>query len=246
MANYLDEFRPSPTVVVTLLLSLFTLPSAPVYACGWWGDGEMNYNDDAIVIGPEGKPIPDFDAWSEAAFLRATRLPGKRGYGIAISNQGRAVPYLHATYGRVINRIDEFKSLGFASVIDLGAYHKAARLHRAETEGVGMRYFNISVKGVAPSEEQVKRFNRMVSNVQQGPWLVYAPTAGLLGTMWAAHRIMRGAPWVRAVGEGRALGMMPEQEMALLETIGGISSNPVEPEPNTNWPRPLKHGPGNE
>ncbi|MCU7882483.1 MAG: hypothetical protein KZQ60_19635, partial [Candidatus Thiodiazotropha sp. (ex Lucinoma aequizonata)] len=82
------------------------------------------------------------------------------GYGIAIPDPGKAVPYLQATGGRPLNRIAELKIFEFETVIDLGTPEKAGRLHQLETEAVGMRYIHILVDGVVPSQDQVNDFTQ--------------------------------------------------------------------------------------
>ena len=202
------------SLAVAVSLGHFVAPFQPTHACGWWGDGEMNRDNDpafAPVTGASGGVLPRHEA---------SKLPDEVGYAIAVRDPGYAVPYLEATYGRRINRIGELKSLGYEAVIDLGASPHTARLHRAETEALGMRYFNIPIEGELPNKEQVDRFGRLIVTSERHPVLVYAPTAGLLGIMWASYRIgYLGAPQSFALEEGRSLGMTREQGAALVERL---------------------------
>ncbi|MEW8027402.1 MAG: hypothetical protein AB2793_09380 [Candidatus Thiodiazotropha sp.] len=150
----------------------------------------------------------------------SSKLPGRMGYGIAIPDPGRAIPYLQATMGRPLNRIAELEAFGFKTVIDLGTPKKTARLHQLETEALGMRYISIPVDGNLPSLEQVENFTQHVVDASHGMLLVYAPRAELLGTMWAAYRMNLGAPIGFAIKEGRELGMMPDQEITLHNRYG--------------------------
>lgn len=202
------------TVAVAALTSSLVLLAGPVYACGWWGDAEMSrfHRDD--VTAPRGEPLP------EVVDQQSAKLPGRTGYGIAVPEPGKAVPYLQATYGRPLNRISELRAFGFAAVIDLGTPEETARLHRAETEAVGMRYFSIPVKGDTPSIEQANLFSQIVYDYSRSPLLVYAPTAPLLGAMWASHRINHGASLDFAINEGRLLGLTPQQESVLRKRAG--------------------------
>jgi|SaaInl4_135m_RNA_FD_contig_123_17474_length_4596_multi_4_in_2_out_0_4 protein tyrosine phosphatase (PTP) superfamily phosphohydrolase (DUF442 family) len=195
-----------------LLFTLFfflaiTMPPA-TFACGWWGDGEMSKHW-------ETDTSPTFG-------LDAAKLPGRMGYGLAIPEPGRATPYLNATGGRPLNRIQDLAAFGFKSVIDLGTPTKTAALHRAETEAVGMRYFNIPVVSGMPNRKQMDRFGQLVLSAMDGPLLVYAPTQGLLGTMWASYRIGKlGAPFAFSINEGRSLGMTPTQTNVLRQMFNG-------------------------
>lgn len=45
-------------VLSASLMAFASLAPGPASACGWWGDGEINDDDeDAIVIGADGKPV---------------------------------------------------------------------------------------------------------------------------------------------------------------------------------------------
>ncbi|MFC1672683.1 hypothetical protein ACFL12_00885 [Pseudomonadota bacterium] len=188
-------------------LSFAVLATHPAYACGWWGDGELGRDSNIPILNaPDGTPL------EQSISLRSAKLPGEMGYGIAMPDPGRAIPYLLATFGRPVNRIGELKTYGFETVIDLGTSAKSARLHRAETEAVGMAYFNIPIKGDMPSKAQVEQFRDMVVASGDAPVLVYAPTAPLLGATWAAYRISFGTPQSFAFYEGRALGLTTDQE----------------------------------
>lgn len=202
-------FRVHHIAAAAALIFLFAMPPALVHACGWWGDGEMDRHTTTTLTAPDGKPVP------EILDSQTAKLPGRMGYGIAVPEPGRAIPYLQATYGRPLNRIGELKAFGFKAVIDIGTPAKTARLHRAETKAVGMLYFNIPVSGDTPSAEQTRLFSQIVAQSGNAPLLVYAPTAPLLGMMWAFHRLSRGAPPDFAISVGRSLGMTEEQEAVL-------------------------------
>ncbi len=197
------------SVSITTLLCLFAMSPKSVYACGWWGDGEMNRHNDAVLTASDGKSVP------QTLTHKTSKLPGRMGYGIAIPDPGRAIPYLQATRGRQINRIAELKIFGFETVIDLGTPEKTARLHQLETEALGMRYISIPIDGLVPSQEQVDDFTQKVIDASKDMLLVYAPSSVLLGTMWAAYRINLGAPVEFAINQGKKMGMGPNQEATL-------------------------------
>lgn len=196
-------------VSITALLCFFAMFSKSVQACGWWGDGEVSRHNDIVLTAPDGRSVP------QTLTHKTSKLPGRMGYGIAVPDPGRAIPYLQATGGRQINRIAELKTFGFETVIDLGTPEKTAQLHRSETEALGMRYFNIPVDGAVPSQKQVDDFTQKVVDASRNMLLVYAPNSALLGTMWAAYRINLGAPIEFAIKQGKRLGMGPNQEAIL-------------------------------
>jgi len=192
-----------------ILMYFSTILFSPLYACGWWGDGEVNRDENDEVTATYNRPTP------QTLSLETTKLPGTIGHGIAVPEPSRAVPYLQATYGRHINRISEFKSFGFDTIIDLGTPREIATFHRIETEDAGMRYINIPIEGAMPSRDQVEDFSLMVVRYSRSPLLVYSPTSDLLGTVWASHRANLGTPLELAINEGRALGMKLVQEIKI-------------------------------
>ncbi len=206
-------YRLKPVVFAIILYHLFVSPK-PVLACGWWGDGEVNRHNDVVLITPDEQSVP------QSLTEKTSKLPDRMGYGIAIPDPGRAIPYLQATRGRKINRIAELKIFGFETVIDLGTPEETARLHRSETEALGMSYISIPVNGTVPSQEQVNYFSQKVVNASSDMLLVYAPNSALLGTMWAAYRINLGAPVEFAIKQGRKLGMEEEQGAILRSRSG--------------------------
>ncbi|MEJ1297412.1 MAG: hypothetical protein RPU64_15610 [Candidatus Sedimenticola sp. (ex Thyasira tokunagai)] len=200
-------------IFIATLLCLSLTPTHSVQACGWWGDGDVNRDVDEVLTSLDGKLLP------QTLSIKTSKLPGRMGYGIAMPDPGRAIPYLQATNGRLINRISELKIFGFKTVIDLGTPAKTAHLHRQETEALGMRYISIPVVGEVPSQDQVNDFSHQVVVGGNDMLLVYAPSSALLGTMWSAYRINLGAPLEFAIREGTDLGMGPEQESELRKRL---------------------------
>ncbi|MEG3617642.1 hypothetical protein V5T82_04155 [Magnetovibrio sp. PR-2] len=193
---------------VTLTLSAIA-PNA-VKACGWWGDGD---------VGRELSLPPEIDlsgkSLEQNPSLQSAKLPGEMGYGIALPNPGRALPYLLTTNGRPVNKIGELKAYGYKAVIDLGTAPKSAKLHRAETEAVGMTYYSLPLEGNMPSQDEVMLFRELVLASSDAPLLVYAPKASLLGVMWAGYRLSFKTPLSYALTEGRDLGLTDAQAETL-------------------------------
>ncbi len=193
-----------------LLLFLFADGAA---ACGWWGDSEMTSRRETALTGPDGTPV------EQVLSLANMKLPGRMGYGIAVPDPGRAVPYLLATFGQPLDRIRDLSIFGFRAVIDIGTKPAEAKRHEAETRDAGMRYFNILFTGGAPSAGQVTQFSEIVLDPGNAPLLVYAAKAELIGAMWAAYRLNLGAPLEFSIHEGKRLGMTQDQEAALRSGI---------------------------
>ncbi|MCU7846121.1 MAG: hypothetical protein KZQ93_19980 [Candidatus Thiodiazotropha sp. (ex Monitilora ramsayi)] len=175
----------------------------------------MNREDQPRLIGIDGHPLPQTIAPESA------KLPGRLGYGIAVPDPGRAIPYLQTTLGRPVNTIGELHTFDYAAVIDLGTPADTAHLHRKETEALGMRYYNIPVAGTLPERNQILLFTQSVVDASSSLLLVYAPSAELLGSMWAAHLINLGAPFDFAINEGKKLGMGANAESGLRRRFAG-------------------------
>ncbi len=205
-------------VRIFLIFSVFLLPQLlslrAALACGWWGDSEMSSRRDNAFTSADGRPL------AHTLNIQSMKLPGRMGFGIAVPEPGRAIPYLLATFGQPLTRIGELKIFGFRTVIDLGTPAITAHLHRAETEEAGMQYFSIPIKGDIPNPQQISFYNRIVINANNGPLLVYAPKAELLAIMWASYRISLGSPLEFALAEGKALGLTREQETELRNRVG--------------------------
>jgi len=197
------------TIFVTSLMCLMMTFPAPALACGWWGDGEMGRHNLSALSSSDGTPLP------QTLTYKTSKLPGRMGYGIAVSDPGQAIPYLQATRGQQINRIAELKRFGFETVIDLGTPENVAQRHRIETEELGMYYISIPVDGLIPRQEQVDKFTQSVIDASSNMLLVYAPNSALLGTMWAAYRLNVGGPIEFSINQGKKLGMGAEQEAEL-------------------------------
>lgn len=134
-------------------------------------------------------------------------------------SRNRAVPYLVATHGQPLVRIQDLKIFGFRSVIDLGTQASESHPHRNETEAAGMQYFNIPFDGNIPNQTQIDLFNQIVINASNGPLLVYAPRASLTAVMWASYRIHLGSSLEFAFSEGRTMGLIKEQELGLKKQV---------------------------
>ena len=197
-------------VAIRIIVFLIIVVMAdPARACGWWGDSEMSSRRETATVTPDGRPV------EHSLSIENMKLPGRMGYGIAVPEPGRAVPYLLATFGQPLTRINELKIFGFRSVIDLATPASTAKHHRAETQAVGMKYFNIPIEGDIPNKEQTDLFIKALLTPDNTPLLVYARDADIIAAMWVSYRIKMGSPLSFALNEGRALGLAGEQEAEL-------------------------------
>jgi len=195
-------------VRIILFITLVLFANA-AQACGWWGDSEMSSRRETATVTPDGRAV------EHTLSLENMKLPGRMGYGIAVPEPGRATPYLLATFGQPLNRIQELKIFGFRSVIDLATPEPETRLHQAETEAVGMKYFNLSAKIDIPSKDQIDHFIEILLDPQNTPLLIYARKAEMIAVLWTSYRLRMGSPMAFSLHEGRALGLTDNQEEEL-------------------------------
>jgi len=192
--------------IFSVLLAL--MPPSPAVACGWWGDGEASDTDDAIDIDAQGHPIVEEYQQGRGPLLPSPmKVPQAMGYGIAVKSLAEAVPYLDATGGLAANSIDQLAGLGYAAVIDLGTPPSVATLHRAETESLDMRYFNIPGDDKAGTGKDIATFAAIVNDSANLPLLVFGRSKQGLGKIWADFRLSQGADEATANREGRLLGL---------------------------------------
>ncbi|MCW8862820.1 MAG: hypothetical protein OQJ87_07340 [Rhodospirillales bacterium] len=177
-------------------LILHATIGSPASACMWKGDPEVLFNAQE-----DARPV-EIDPGQNPA-----KIPGGTGYGIAVPGPGEAIPYLIATHGRSLDGVEEVKGFGFMAIIDLGTPVMAAHRHRDEAEAADLRYVNIPTKGDIPTDEEVRFFRDAIITGNNGSIMVYAKSPALLGTMWAAYRVLMGSSRTYAIGEAASLGL---------------------------------------
>ena len=82
-----------------------------------------------------------------------------------------------------------------------------------------MRYLNIPVTVMVPSDEQVAQFARIVEDAAYFPLIIHCGTANRVGAMWTLYRAHRGIPISIAVEEGRTIGLQGDREKAVLKHL---------------------------
>lgn len=58
MGKFYPRIRTFLRIIVFSLYILMSL-SSRVQACGWWGDGKPGDNENTVLVGADGKPLPD-------------------------------------------------------------------------------------------------------------------------------------------------------------------------------------------
>ena len=200
------RFLKFPRKTILVLILLLPLGAG---ACGWWGDGEMNREQLIPGVISGGRQIPLF------LDRDSIILPGRLGYGMAITEPGQAQPYLQSTYGRPISGIEDLGGYGFRAMIDLGPL--AGRKSQEYPEGLPrqMHYYHVPVESLIPKQIQIAGFRDLLLDADNLPAFVVAPAAEVLAVMWAAYRLEFGTPLSYAIAEARPMGLRPEQESAL-------------------------------
>ena len=135
--------------------------------------------------------------------------------GPAITKYNRLRPNI-ATAGPLKDgAISELKSLGFATIPDEGT-----DVEKKAVEAAGLRYLNIPVTVMVPSDDQVAEFARIVEDATFFPLIIHCGTANRVGAMWTLYRARRSIPISIALEEGRTIGLQGDREKAVLEHLG--------------------------
>ncbi|MFQ5624199.1 MAG: tetratricopeptide repeat protein [Paracoccaceae bacterium] len=134
----MGEFFRVSRVPFSFLCWIF-MASAPL-ACGWWGDGEMDHDDEAILIVPGGAAaLPEMpDDPEQMARLSAAYRQGRgvaQDDGLAFEWARRAAEAGHVG---AMNDLGQMYEIGIAGEIDNSAavrwYRKAAELGSAAAQ----------------------------------------------------------------------------------------------------------------
>jgi uncharacterized protein (TIGR01244 family) len=162
--------------------------------------------------------------WGDGALLAAQAAGQEVPFGDkvspAIAKYNRLRPNI-ATAGPLKDgAIEELKSLGFATVLDLRGPDEGTDVEKKAVEAAGLRYLNIPVTVSVPPDEQVAEFARIVEDATYFPLIIHCGTASRVGAMWTLYRAHRGVPISIAVEEGRAIGLQGDREKAVLEHLG--------------------------
>lgn len=121
--------------------------------------------------------------------------------------------------------ISELKSLGFATIVDLRSADEGTDVEKKAVEAAGLRYLNIPVTIMVPSDEQVAEFARIVEDATYFPLLIHCGSANRVGAMWALYLVHHGMLVSIAVEEGQTIGLQGDREKAALNHLGMPKGN---------------------
>lgn len=156
-----------------------------------------------------------------AGFAEAGReAPYADKVGPAVTKYHQLRPGLAAAARLEEGAVGDLKALGFATIFDLRGPDEGVAAERREVEAAGLRYLNIPVTAVIPSDEQVAEFGRIVEDAANLPILVHCGSGNRVGAMWTLYLARTGVPVAAAVAEGRAIGMRADREIAVLGHLG--------------------------
>jgi uncharacterized protein (TIGR01244 family) len=82
----------------------------------------------------------------------------------------------------------EVKRQGFKSVIDLRTMIEGTVLEQASVEKLGIKYFNIPVRGSDISEEQVYKLEQILADPDNKPALLHCAVGGRVYALWQRYR----------------------------------------------------------
>lgn len=138
----------------------------------------------------------------------------------AIFNYNRTTPFV-ATSGLIKGTgIAELKSRGFKTVLDLRTASEGTALEQKNVVAAGMAYHNIAISQAAPSQDQIKAFEKLVEDKNNYPILVHCASANRVGAMWTHYRVSKGVAFKHAIQEGRTIGLKPNRESQVRKILG--------------------------
>jgi uncharacterized protein (TIGR01244 family) len=162
----------------------------------------------ALALGP-------LASTNAAAQPAVGEVPFGDKVGPAVTNYNRLRPRI-ATAGLLKDgAVGQLKVLGFATILDLRGPQEGTDAERTAVEAAGLRYANIPVTDVLPSDAQVAEFGRLVEDAKLFPLMIHCGSGNRVGTMWTMYRVQKGIPFEIAVEEGRTTGMQPSRETAV-------------------------------
>ena len=145
--------------------------------------------------------------------------------GSLVLNYNRTTPTI-ATAGTIREGgLQRLQSLGFKSILDLRTQAEGTDKERQAATELGFNYANIAIARESPTEQQLDRFSSWVENGDHYPLLIHCASANRVGTLWAMHRITRGAPLAEALLEGRTIGMQPSREVQVNDFAANLDAN---------------------
>ena len=140
--------------------------------------------------------------------------------GPAVTKYNRLRPNIATSGPLKEGAINELKSLGFATILDLRGPDEGTDVEKKASEVAGLRYLNIPVTTTVPSDKQVAEFARIVEDAKYFPLLIHCGSANRVGAMWTLYLARQGIPISIAVDEGRTIGMQRDREDAVLKHLG--------------------------
>jgi protein tyrosine phosphatase (PTP) superfamily phosphohydrolase (DUF442 family) len=158
---------------------------------------------------------------TDTAIAQSNEVPFGDQVGPPVTKYNRLRPNI-ATAGPLKDgAISELKSLGFATILDLRCSDEGSDVEKKSVEAAGLRYLNIPVTNIIPSDDQVTEFAYIVEDRRNFPLLVHCGSANRVGAMWVLYLVQhRRVAIAFALEEGRTIGMKQDREDAVLKHLG--------------------------
>jgi uncharacterized protein (TIGR01244 family) len=109
-----------------------------------------------------------------------------------------------------MEHFEKLKADGVKAVLNLRqpSEHRADE-ERATVEKAGLKYFNIPVVYMAPTDAQADEFLKITDDPANRPMFIHCTAAIRVGAFWAIRRAVRdGVSTDAALEEGRKVGMV--------------------------------------
>jgi len=84
--------------------------------------------------------------------------------------------------------LEEVKRQGFKSVIDLRTVIEGTVLERSSVKKLGIKYFNIPIRGAKISDRQVKKLEEILTDPDNKPALLHCAVGGRVHALWQRYK----------------------------------------------------------
>ena len=84
--------------------------------------------------------------------------------------------------------LEEVKRQGFKSVIDLRTVAEGIIFERTSVKKLGIKYYNISIRDLNISEDQVRRLEEILADPENKPALLHCAVGGRVHALWQRYK----------------------------------------------------------
>ena len=147
----------------------------------------------------------------------AQQVPFGDAVSSQITNYHRHRPDIATSGSFNAMALDEIKTLGFKTIIDLRTPLEDTALEADAAMKLGLAYHNLPIGKDLPTPLTVQRFSDLIDDNTNFPILVHCRSGNRVGLLWSLYQIEKGVSFEHSTIEGRTIGLQPKREAQLRE-----------------------------